>query len=155
MKRKCTICKQEVTDNQHLPFGRGVAHLDCYTPDKQKDYDSFVSGISYGERSPYWDWVERVGKRNTDGEYEELPEANPDVLAEAEGYAERREYYAELIDNTVQSLSPQETRVFQGLKNGFTEEEVAKHLRISRSMVKLCRTRIRKKFKEHDTKLSV
>lgn len=102
-----------------------------------------------GEDSAYWDWVRTHAERNEDGEFEEHPRANPDVLPDVtEEYQRRRDYYQDLIETVSESLSPMQRKVFIGLKNGFTEEEIAGQLNLSRSRVRNLREQLKNKFTE-------
>jgi len=151
---RCMICKELIGEEPILPFGRGQAHLECYTPDKQRDYDVIETRKSHsGESSPYWQWVTETAKfGGWHGDNDELPEANPDVLPGDEAYQDRREVYRGLIEATVTTLSPREKQVFFGLKNGLTEADIAENIGVSRSMVEKCRRNLKKKFQREGIK---
>lgn len=150
--KKCQICKKEIVDNRRIEFGRGEIHLDCYTPDKQVNYDVKHTRTEYsGERSPYWDWIEQHVPNNQEGEYEEPLEANADVTGYEENTEKRREH-RRLITQGFASLSKRERQVFRGLMEGLTEEEIARELDVSQQMISKCRKKIRKKFEEQGSK---
>lgn len=92
-----------------------------------------------GEASPYWDFMNKVSNKRTNGDG--LPEedsiANPDVLSEDDHIyhrplTEEGELQFQAVRETVSELSPQQQRVLQlcGF-DGLTMREAAKELGIS------------------------
>jgi DNA-binding CsgD family transcriptional regulator len=118
----------------------------------QRTYEINVGKSYCGEASPYWEWYNRNIKPNSEDEKQEYPQANPDVLPDNTDYEERRSDLQDLIENTVETLSPRELQVFCGLKNGFTEDQIAKQINVSRSMVEKCRRNIKNKFTKQGIK---
>jgi RNA polymerase sigma factor (sigma-70 family) len=159
MRKKCQICNEEIFDRRKLKWGqggKGEIHLDCYTPDKQKDYDvTQYKTDSKGESSPYWAWAERTGKRNSEGEYEELPEANPDVLSDDSSYwntddeenQENRKKLLQKFATSFNKLTKRQREVAFALEKYKTEEKVAKALKVSQQAVSKTLLAIRKKLK--------
>lgn len=156
MPKKCQLCKKELKSSQKLKWGRGEIHVTCYTEEKQQDYDTVTNKAIYsGERSPYWDWTALHSFRDDSGELIEFPEANPDVLAVDWDYDKRRDFYDEMIDRVVEKLSPRERQVFNGLKNGLTEDKIAAQLKLDRSSIRDYRSRIKNKFRQYADKEAV
>ena len=65
-------------------------------------------------------------------------------------YALKRSELQEMINHVYKQLSTREKEVFNYLKMGHKEQEIAHTLGISRAMVQTYRGRIRKKFAKHD-----
>lgn len=82
----------EMTDaeKEALGYGAGIEaklkrERKTWDKPKKERSDEYVSHVDYaGERSAYWDWVERKAPINSDGEPEELAMANPDCVNDEE-----------------------------------------------------------------------
>lgn len=153
--KKCQLCKKELKDKRKLKWGQGEIHIGCYTPDKQKDYDIWESKLEYdGERSPYWDWVQRHSQKNEDGLYEELPQANPDVLSSDPEYwnvdeeenEENRKVFIEKFSTLFNRLTRQQRKVMFAIDQYKTEAKAAKALGISQPVVSKTLKIVRKKL---------
>lgn len=95
--------------------------------------------------SPYWDFMERNGRRDDDGFILEYPTANPDVLAEApENNTEWRDLLKEVFRDV--KLSQRERMVLREFSfSDATEEKVAERIGITRRAVRIYLHRAKKK----------
>lgn len=153
--KKCQICKKEIVDNRCLSWGRGEIHLNCYTPDKQKDYDTKETNVSYsGEKSPYWDWVDRYAPRSNDGERVELPNANPDVLSDDSSFwnldeeenAENRKAFLQKFAKLFNRLTRRQREIMFALELHKTQKKAAEVLGISQKVVSTTLKTVQKKL---------
>lgn len=104
-----------------------------------------------GEASPYWNWVQRKGFYNEEGELLESAEANPDILSEEQHlYAPRKVdgNKAGALAAAWDSFSDKEKRVAELLSNGKSIEDVARVMLISRESVKTYVLRIKRKVQK-------
>lgn len=113
-----------------------------YEPKKRKPIDEITTKKKYsGEASPYWDFI-KGRQRQSEGNPVEESIANPDVLAETDSLYNRPltevgNIQLEAIQEALPKLSQRQQDVLKlrGFE-GYTEEETAMHLEISRLAVR-------------------
>lgn len=153
--KKCKLCNKEILDNQVIKWKKGVIHLNCYTPDKQVDYDVSDRSTDYsGERSPYWDWTQQHRPKEEDGKYQELPSANPDVLSDESPYwntdeeenLENRKRLLAQFAASFNRLTRRQREVMFALDKYTTQEKAAEFLGIRQEVVSKTLKIVRKKL---------
>lgn len=115
---------------------------------EQWDHEINVRKSYNGESSPYWEWVAANMEKTDDGFLKEVPQANPDTLGDYDNYDNERSYYTNILDEGYALLTARERQVFNLLKIGMTEEEIAERLKTIRINVHMRRKNIQKKFLE-------
>lgn len=100
----------------------------------------------------YWDWMAKYRYTNAEGEYVELPAANPDVLSETsypweyERDDDHDEAVKEIVDQL--QLSKREAQILTLMQQGATHRQVGSILKMPRGNVSKYIMKVRGKVKE-------